>query len=478
MTMAERPIAFPGEEASNEVRRQIARLEPRALRTFTPTLAVLARSAGIFHWTPDGRRLYDYSSGVLVANLGHNPRPWLNRLGDYLGWTGQIGSDGPAYLEAVPLTAYNAVTEIEAEACARLVGLMRARPGGGRMEQVLWAASGSEAIQKALWAALHRDRARDMILATRDGFHGKKGIAGAVTGNESSPERDPRVRFIGFPRDACMDVTLAGRPFDTTPCLRELDALQRELGPRLAALITEPYLGGAGAFHPPAEYLRALEAFCRRHDILFILDEVQANFGRTGAMFAYETYGLEPDIVVLGKGLGNGAPVSAAVGRGDVFASLDYGEGSDTYSGNPIACAAVLATLDLYEANDVIGHARRLGDVLRDGLLRLKQIPFVKHVRGEAMVWGVEMTEFEGQPASDIANACVRACYVGEPGRDGIHLLGPLAGCVLRVSPPLVISEAELRESLELLYRIFTRLADDMSRRSQGSHRTPAAASH
>jgi 4-aminobutyrate aminotransferase/(S)-3-amino-2-methylpropionate transaminase len=88
------------------------------------------------------------------------------------------------------------------------------------------------------------------------------------------------------------------------------------------------------------------------------------------------------------------------------------------------------------------------------------------------------MTEFEGQPASDIANACVRACYVGEPGRDGIHLLGPLAGCVLRVSPPLVISEAELRESLELLYRIFTRLADDMSRRSQGSHRTPAAASH
>jgi 4-aminobutyrate aminotransferase-like enzyme len=460
------PICFDNEDQSNAVRRAINEFEPRALRTFTPTLAVLAKSAGIFHWTPEGRRLYDYSSGVLVANLGHNPRPWLNRFAEYLGWTGVLGSDGPAYVEAVPLTAYNAITEIEAQACERLVNLMRACPGGARMEQVLWAASGSEAIQKALWAAMHfqehRQPDRNIILATRDGFHGKKGLAGACTGDERSHDRDPRVKFIAFPKAECMDVSLRGRPFDPTAYRRELDSLWREHAGRIAILITEPYLGGAGSFHPPAEYLQLLQSFCRAHDIVFILDEVQANFGRTGSLFAYETYGLEPDIVVLGKGIANGGAVSAAVGRADVFASLDYGEGSDTFSANPIACAAVLATLDIFEANDIIAHTRHVAKVVEAGLVRLKQLPFVRHVRGEGGVWGVEMCDHAGRSAADWATECVRACYVGEPDGDAIHLLGPLAGKVVRISPPLVISEKDATESLELLYRILARLAEPL----------------
>src|SRR5439155_7985503 len=127
-----------------------------------------------------------------------------------------------------------------------------------------------------------------------------------------------------------------------------------QFGTRLTALITEPYLGGGGSYHPPKGYLQALVRFCRDNGMTFILDEVQANFGRTGDLFAFETYGIEPDIVVLGKGLGNGVPVAAAVGRANVFASLDYGEGSDTWSANPLAAAAVLATLDEFEARDVL----------------------------------------------------------------------------------------------------------------------------
>ena len=107
------------------------------------------------------------------------------------------------------MTAYNAVTPVEAEASRRLVGVLQSRPGGSRLEQVMWAASGSEAIQKALWAALARDHTRDMILATRYGFHGKKGLAGAVTGCETDHDRDPRVRFISFPREECADVSHA-----------------------------------------------------------------------------------------------------------------------------------------------------------------------------------------------------------------------------------------------------------------------------
>jgi 4-aminobutyrate aminotransferase / (S)-3-amino-2-methylpropionate transaminase / 5-aminovalerate transaminase len=187
---------------------------------------------------------------------------------------------------------------------------------------------------------------------------------------------------------------------------------------------------------------------------------VQSNFGRTGDLFAFETYGLEPDIVVLGKGLGNGVPVAAAVGRTDLFASLDYGEGSDTWSANPLCCAAVLATLDEFEGRDVLGPARRSSAVIEAGLVGLKELPFVAHVRGEkgGMVWGVETCDHAGRSASEWANAVVLACYRGE-GEDGIHLLGPLAKKVIRIAPPLVITEQEARDALALMHRALAPLA-------------------
>ncbi len=127
----------------------------------------------------EGRKLADFTSGVLVMNLGHNPTRWWNRVIQYLGLQ-NLKSAG-AFCEAVTLNGYNAVTEVETDCCERLVSLMQKQPGGARCEQVLWAASGSEAIQKALWCAMDRRPGEDMILSTRYGFHGKKGLAGAVT---------------------------------------------------------------------------------------------------------------------------------------------------------------------------------------------------------------------------------------------------------------------------------------------------------
>jgi 4-aminobutyrate aminotransferase-like enzyme len=461
------------EPASNPIRRATADVEPRSLRTYTPTQAVLARSAGVFHWTPEGRRLYDFTSGVLVANLGHNPRRWMERFTHTMGWTSlSHPGNGVAspYLAALPMTAYNAVTPVEVEASRRLVDLLRVRPGGGRMEQVLWAASGSEAIQKALWAALARDRTRDRIVATRHGFHGKKGLANAVTGSEADRDRDPRVHFISFPLNERVDVSRRGEPFDPVPYQAELDALRQQFGRRLGVLITEPYLGGAGSYHPPKEYLQLLQRFCRDNDLIFILDEVQANFGRTGDLFAFETYGLEPDLVVLGKGLGNGVPVAAVVGRADVFASLDYGEGSDTWSANPLCCAAVLATLDEFASGDVLANGRRSSAVIEEGLVGLKELPFIAHVRGErgGMVWGVETRDHDGQTAAHWANAFVLACYLGDGG-DGIHLLGPLAKKVVRIAPPLVLTEAEAADALALMRRSLVRLAENRTPLPAGS---------
>ena len=452
------PIRHANEPRSNRDREIIARSEPRSLRTFTPSQAVISRSAGVYHWTADGRRLYDYTSGVLVSNLGHNPVEWQKRFAKYMGW-----EELPAreFFEAVPLTAYNAITAIEADAVRRLTANLKGCPGGGRMEQVLWAASGSEAVQKALWSSLAVDPRRTFLIATRDGFHGKKGLAEAVTGSEKDKNRDPRVRFISFPKKEREDVSQRKDRFDPAPYAKELEQLEKELGgDRIAALITEPYLGGSGSYHPPKEYLQLLQEFCRRNNAVYILDEIQANFGRTGNLYAFETYGIEPDIVVLGKGLGNGVPASAAVGRADVLGALDYGEGSDTFSANPLCCAAVLATLDEFESRDVLGHTRKVSAIIERKLLKLKEIAFVRFVRGEegGMVWGVEVGEFGGRSDNEVANACVEAAYLGDAKGRAVHLMGPLANKILRIAPPLTITEAEAAESMETLDACFRAL--------------------
>jgi 4-aminobutyrate aminotransferase-like enzyme len=464
MTTGAESIHHADENLSNLKRDSIASSEPKTQRTYTPSQAVLARSAGVYHWTPEGRRLYDFSSGVLVANLGHNPESWMKRFSQYMGWRdsepGQAPPAPQGFFSALPMNAYNAITEAEAEANRRLIQSLQNCPGGARLGQVLWAASGSEAIQKALWAALTHQRERPTILATRHGFHGKKGLAGAVSGSESDHERDARVRFISFPMTERDDVLKRNAPFDPAPYLKELDALWKELGTRIGSLITEPYLGSGGSYHPPREYLQLLQRFCRDRDVIFILDEVQSNFGRTGRLFAFETYGLEPDIVVLGKGLGNGVPVAAAVGRADVFAALEYGDGSDTWSANPLGCAAVLATLDEFSAHDVPGAAKRSSAIIEQGLVRLKELPFIANVRGElgGMVWGLETRDWGRRTAREWANAGVLACYRGQ-GEEGIHLLGPLAQKVIRIAPPLVITETEARDAVALMFRLLASLA-------------------
>lgn len=458
------PIQFPGEERSNAARAVLTENEPLALRTYTPSQAIFARSAGPFHYTADGRRLYDYSSGVLVANLGHNPRRWTKRFCEYLGWKPEqvTGAGEDEYFEAVTLTAYNAATELEARAVERLLESLHATAHGQRLQSVLWSASGSEAVQKALWACLRRDEKRDLILATRHGFHGKKGLAGACTGSENDRDRDPRVKFISFPMAEIDDLGASGSDIDLSRYEAELEEAWKQHGPRINCLITEPYLGGGGSYHPPSAYLQLLERWCRAHDVLFILDEVQSNFGRTGRMYAFEKHGIQPDFVCLGKGMGNGVPVNAAVGRKDVLASLSYGEGSDTWSAAPLGCAAVLATLDEFADGAVLERTAALSRRYTEGLQRLKETGLIAKVRGEGLVFGIECAAAGSKSANEVACEVVRKCYLGKQGGDGIHLLGPLAGKVLRISPPLTMTDEQAAASLDLLYELVGQLRDDL----------------
>lgn len=383
---------------------------------------MIARALGSTLWTVDGRRLIDFASGVLVANLGHNHPGFERRYA--------------AYREGLPRTGYNFTTPVQVAAAERLIASV-GLPGAQR---ALWAASGSEAIQKAMWAALRRYPDRRIMAATRGGFHGKKGLANDVTG-ESSP--NPDVRWISFPLDG------AFRPED---CQRELDALAAAHPEGVALLITEPYLGAHGSYHPPAWYHQMLSKWCVAHDVPFIFDEVQSCHGRTGNMYAFEGHGVQPDLVVLGKGLANGVPAAAVVGRADLIDALDYGEASDTFSGNPDACAAALAVLDVFDEEGALAHCRALAPALRAGLDGLRaRFGFVTAVRGEGFVYGIEIKDPE------TARRCVLETYRGTAGA-GVHFLGPLAQRVLRVSPPLVMDAETLEEAFAILHAAWERI--------------------
>lgn len=417
-------IQHDGEPRANAIRERLDAVVGKGQRTYTPSQVTVAKAKGCYLWTADGRKLVDFTSGVLVANLGHD-HPRFEEL-------------CRKYADGLPRNAYNMVAEIEVEAAERLVKSMAAT--NPKAQKIFWAASGSEGIQKAMWAARHKAPDRPIMLATRYGFHGKKGLAGDVTGAESL---NPDVRFISFPMKE-------EKPQEFYQ--DELDAFAEEYEGQISLLITEPYLGAAGSFHPPKWYHQMLQAWCEAHDIVFIFDEVQACHGRTGNMYAYESYGVEPDLVVLGKGIANGEPAAAVVGRADLIDTMAYGEASDTFSGNPRACAAICAVLDVFEEERIVEKARTAAKLVGERLCGLPgKFPFVKAVRGEGLVYGVEIENAER------ANRCVLEAYYGT-GDTGVHFLGPLAGKVLRVSPPLIISESEINEAFAIIEEAWARI--------------------
>jgi 4-aminobutyrate aminotransferase-like enzyme len=417
-------IQHDGEPRANAIRERLDAVVGRGQRTYTPTQLTVEKAKGCHIWTVDGRKLVDFTSGVLVANLGHD-HPRFEAL------TRQ-------YADGLPRNAYNMVAEIEVEAAERLIKSMAST--NPKAEKLLWAASGSEGIQKAMWAAQHYHSDRPIMLATRYGFHGKKGLAGDVTGAESL---NPNVRFISFPMQEEKP-----REFYQD----ELDAFAEEYENQIALLITEPYLGAAGSFHPPKWYHQMLAAWCEKHDIVFIFDEVQACHGRTGNMYAYQSYDVQPDLVVLGKGIANGEPAAAVVGRADLIDAMVYGEASDTFSGNPRACAAICAVLDVFEEEGIVEKGRNAAKIVGERLRALTdKFPLVKAVRGEGLVYGVEIE------SAELANRCVLEAYYGT-GDTGVHFLGPLAGKVLRVSPPLVITESEIDEGFAIIEEAWARM--------------------
>ena len=181
-----------------------------------------------------------------------------------------------------------------------------------------------------------------------------------------------------------------------------------------------------------------LERFCREHGIAFILDEIQSGFGRTGPMFAFTRYGVEPDLVCLGKGLGNGVPVAAVAGRTDILGSLGYGAAKRRHSAAiPWPRPPFWPRSKNSIRPPVINQAQALAAIFETALERLQELPAVARVRGEGLVWCVEFAELGPMSSAEVATAAVEACYLGDVRGRAIHLLGPLAGNVVRTAAPL-----------------------------------------
>jgi 4-aminobutyrate aminotransferase-like enzyme len=369
----------------------------------------------------DGNHYIDCTAAFGVANAGHcNPRVAAAVADQAARLVHGMGDVHP--------------TEIRLRLLERLAGILPTQ-----LDKYFLASTGSEAIEAALKTAmLYTGKAR--FAAYHGGYHGLSFGALAVSGIERF-----RVPFAGalaaqpllieYPREARDNAQ--GAASRAAQALSERDDL--------AALVIEPIQGRAGAVVPPSHYLRELRALCDRRGIVMIVDEIFTGFGRTGTWFAIEHDAVVPDILCIGKAMGSGLPISAAIGRSAIMEAwpLSTGEAlhTSTYLGNPIACAAALATIDEIEERGLLARSRRLGEYLGERLGGMRSLESVVDVRGRGLLRGVALRD------PKIAAAAVkRSLHAG-----AIFLQSGIHGDVVSISPPLVIGEEQLALAIDIL---------------------------
>jgi acetylornithine aminotransferase len=368
------------------------------MATYAAPPLTLVRGDGAQVWDETGKSYLDLVAGIAVNVLGHaHPAivEAVSRQVATLGHTSNLVANEPSVRLA-----------------ERLLGLI------GREGKVFFANSGAEANEAAF--KLARRTGRPQIVATHGAFHGRTMGALALTGQPAKrapfePLPGP-VTFVPFGDDA---------------------ALRAAVGPETAAIFLEPIQGEAGVVLPPEGYLAEARRIATEAGALLVLDEVQTGIGRTGAWFAHQREGVDPDVLTLAKGLGGGLPVGACLAFGDAASLLEPGQHGSTFGGNPVSCAAALAVLDTIEWDDLCGHAKRIGERLSSGVTQLAH-PLVDHVRGAGLMLGIVLTA----PGSVL---------IERVARDHGFLVNAPAPDVVRLVPPLVLTDEQVDSFLAAL---------------------------
>ena len=368
--------------------------------------------------TADGAEYLDFSAGIAVVSTGHcHPKV-----------VAAIQEQAAKFIHAQVNCYRHPLLDALADRLAEIT------PDG--IDRFFFANSGAEATEGAVKLA-KQTTGRPNTIVFQGSFHGRTHQTMAMTTSKTSY----RAGHAPLPSG----VFVAPFPVDDAQsdwCLEQVRfLLKSQTAPsETAAIVIEPELGEGGYLPAPVAFLRGLEAICREHGILFVADEVQTGFGRTGRMFAVEHYGVRPDVLVMAKGLGSGFPISAIGASDELMARWPKGSHGGTYGGNPIGCAAALATIDVLTEPGFLENVNERGEQLRSGIAELaRHDPGIVDVRG----WGLMIGSQFDDPARV---AAVQAHCLGEG-----HLILMNAGTnndVLRWMPPLVVTEAEISTAL------------------------------
>lgn len=387
------------------------RAENAVLHTYNRFPVVLERGEGVRLYDLDGKEYLDFGAGIAVFALGYGNKAYNQALKD------QVDK-----LIHTSNLFYNMPMTEAAEKLLKASGLSK----------VFFTNSGTEAIEGAIKAARKyawlRDGSTDHeIIAMKHSFHGRSLGALSVTGNAHYQE--PFKPLIGGIRFADFN---------------DLDSVKEQITEKTCAIILEPVQGEGGIYPASREFLQGLRSLCDEKDILLILDEIQCGMGRTGSMFAYQDYEVEPDIMTTAKALGCGVPVGAFVlNEKTAQNSLVPGDHGTTYGGNPLACRAVSKVFDLFEEEKILEHVQKIAPYLEKKLDELvEKYDFLTERRGKGLMQGVVVS---GRPVGEIINKAIEnGLFVLSAGTD-----------VLRFVPPLIITEADIDEMAEKLERSF-----------------------
>jgi 4-aminobutyrate aminotransferase len=396
---------------------------------------VVSRGQGVMVEDVDGNRFLDFMAGIAVCSTGYSHPKVVAAVQSAAGRFLHIcGSD--FYYEAMAVL------------CERLAKLA---PGASK-KRVFLTNSGTEAVEAAIKLARHATR-RTAIIAFRGAFHGRSTGAVSLTSSKARQHAGfgpllPDVHHVPFAyRYRCQ--FCADEPGCNRGCI---DVIEKELFTRhldpgdVAAIFVEPVQGEGGYIVPPPGYLSALRELCDRHGILLVADEVQSGVGRTGKMFACEFDGVEPDILLTAKGLGSGMPIGAMISKESITTWQNGSHGS-TFGGNPVCCAAALATLDLVEGS-LMANAAAMGERLMRGASRLlEKHACIGDVRGRGLMVGIEFVKDRAtrEPAAELVHDLVQRAF-----RQGLLLLG--AGkSTLRLAPPLLVDEQDVDTALAMI---------------------------
>src|SRR5579863_8824893 len=426
-------IPGPKSRALSERR---AKAVPRGLSHGTPIYVAKAEDA----WLEDvdGNRYIDFAGGIGCANAGHRQEHVVKAI------RGQLDKFLHMCVQVTPYEGY-----------IRLAERMNQATPGKFPKKTLFVSSGAEAVENAVKIARAYTK-RPAIIAFEDAFHGRTMMTLALT----SKTHPYKAGFAPFPGDVyripyayCYRCSYSLKyPSCDLYCARHLeDTFKRVVASEdVAAVIAEPVLGEGGFVVPPPDYFRLLMEICRKHGVLFIADEVQSGFGRTGKLFASEHYGIEPDILVTAKSLGGGLPLAAITGRAEIMDAPAPGGLGGTFAGNPLSCAAALAVLDLFENTNLLARASELGDRFQRRASEWQRRWWTtSDVRGLGGMQAIELVQSQETkiPASDETKKITQYCY--EHGL--ITITAGTYSNVIRVLVPLVITKEQMDEALDVL---------------------------